>query len=353
LARRFVPLALLAATIAAQLAVVFTVDVRPGLIVVDFHNAYYPAAEHVLGGESPYREAGADLSDRMAYVYPPLTAVLVSPLTLLPPERADLLWLMLLINALAAALLLSGVRSRTALALAVIALPTLSALQTGSVTLVLAVLLALAWRYRDSPAVAGSCIGLAVALKLFVWPLIVWLVATRRYRAAAIATAGAAVGLLSVLPFMSLRDYLAMADDLSALSAPDSYTLYALFSELGAPHQLAQVGWLAVGLGVLVAGRRSFGLCVLASLLLTPIVWMQYFALLAVALAAAGAGAAAWAVLPLFWLGAGDGNGATWQLAVVLALVGSVLYTLRFSARRPGRHREEAEPVVRLPAEHV
>jgi hypothetical protein len=31
----------LAATIAAQLVVVFTVDVRPGLIVVDFHNAYY------------------------------------------------------------------------------------------------------------------------------------------------------------------------------------------------------------------------------------------------------------------------------------------------------------------------
>lgn len=353
MARRILPVALLAAAIAAQLAVVLAVEVKPGIVVVDFHNAYYPAGEQVLAGESPYREPGADLSDRMAYVYPPATAVLVSPLTVLTPDRADVLWLVLLINAFAATLLLAGVRSRTALVLAVLALPMLSALQTGSVTLVLALLLALAWRYRGSAHLPGVFIGAAIALKLFIWPLIIWLVATRRYRSAALAAAGGAVGVLAVLPFMSLREYAAMAGDLSALSAPDSYTLYALLSDLGAPHAVAQAGWLALGLAVLVLGRRSFAVCVVASLLLTPIVWMHYFALLPVALAAAAAPIAPWALLPLFWVGAGDGNGATWQLALVLALVGVVLYTLRSTIREPAHSKDEREPVVSVPLEQA
>ena len=44
---------------------------------------------------------------------------------------------------------------------------------------------ALAWRYRDKARVAGLALGVAVAAKLFVWPLVVWLLLTRRFRAAA------------------------------------------------------------------------------------------------------------------------------------------------------------------------
>ena len=45
------------------------------------------------------------------------------------------------------------------------------------------------WRWRDRPWAAGGPLALAVAFKLFLWPFVVWLAATRRYRAAIIAAA--------------------------------------------------------------------------------------------------------------------------------------------------------------------
>ena len=56
-------------------------------------------------------------------------------------------------------------------------------------------------------ALPGVLVGLAVAVKFFVWPLGVWLAATRRSRDAAFAAAVAAASLLLVLPFTSLHDY--------------------------------------------------------------------------------------------------------------------------------------------------
>ena len=43
---------------------------------------------------------------------------------------------------------------------------------------------AVAWRYRDRARIAGIALGVAVAAKLFVWPLVVWLLLTRRFAAA-------------------------------------------------------------------------------------------------------------------------------------------------------------------------
>ena len=49
----------------------------------------------------------------------------------------------------------------------------------GNVSL-LVFAVALAWRFRDKAWAVGSLIGLAVAVKLFLWPLAVWLAITRR-----------------------------------------------------------------------------------------------------------------------------------------------------------------------------
>ena len=54
----------------------------------------------------------------------------------------------------------------------------------GNLTVLLVLPLALAWRYRDRARVVGLAVGVAVAAKLFVWPLVVWLLLTRRFRAA-------------------------------------------------------------------------------------------------------------------------------------------------------------------------
>ena len=58
----------------------------------------------------------------------------------------------------------------------------------GNITILLVLLVALAWRYRDRARIAGLALGAAIAAKLFVWPLVVWLLLTRRYRAAAWAS---------------------------------------------------------------------------------------------------------------------------------------------------------------------
>jgi hypothetical protein len=190
-------------------------------------------------------------------------------------------------------------------------------------------------------------IGAAIALKLYLWPLTVWFLATRRFRSAVVAGAVGAIGFLAVLPFISLGEYTAIVKDFTAFSAPDTYTLHALLAELGAPHGAARVIGLAVGIAVLIVGRRSFAMCIAASLLLTPVVWMHFFAILVVAVAAAGVGLEAWALLPLFWFGAGKGNGATWQLFLVLVLVAAVLVTLSSARWRPVRKQADtgARPV--------
>ena len=57
--------------------------------VTDFENAFYPAAEAVLHGRSPYPAVDdPSLVAGTAYVYPPLTAIVTIPLTTLSSEAA-------------------------------------------------------------------------------------------------------------------------------------------------------------------------------------------------------------------------------------------------------------------------
>ena len=49
----------------------------------------------------------------------------------------------------------------------------IDAYQTANVSAALALLVALAWRYRDRPGVAGLALGVSVAFKFFLWPIVV------------------------------------------------------------------------------------------------------------------------------------------------------------------------------------
>jgi hypothetical protein len=90
----------------------------------------------------------------------------------------------------------------------------IAAVQTGNLSIPLTLLVALAWRNRDRTWAPGLFIGAAIALKLFLWPLLVWLLALHRYRAAA---TGAAVGVGWVPRRASVqkhRQYWKLLDDL-------------------------------------------------------------------------------------------------------------------------------------------
>ena len=53
----------------------------------DFRKEFLPAGRAILDGNSPYPRALGELESHANYVYPPLAAVLVAPLTWLPQVR--------------------------------------------------------------------------------------------------------------------------------------------------------------------------------------------------------------------------------------------------------------------------
>ena len=85
--------------------------------------------------------------------------------------------------------------------------------------------LALAWRFRIGSGELGE-LGVTLAVKFFLWPLLVWFVATRRV-ANAVVAAAAALGLLlaswAVIGFDGLRGYPGLLADSSGVG-DDAYT---------------------------------------------------------------------------------------------------------------------------------
>jgi Glycosyltransferase family 87 len=317
---------------------------RKGVLAFDFQQAYVPAAHAVLAGHSPYPEATvAAFFPRTAFIYPPLTAYLAAPFLVVPLTVAESLVTALTAAFLIATLRLLDVRDWRCYLIAFVWVPTYSAIQTGNLTLLLGLLFALLWRYRDRPAVAGPIAGAAVALKLFAWPLLVWLFVTRRRRAAwgaALATVALAVVPWAGIAFAGMTGYPHLLSVLTRAERGDAYSVPALLA--------GTVGWgaadligIAIGLIVLSGSvligrrdeRRSFTLAIASMLLLTPIVQMHYFALLVVVLALYRPRFDwAWALPLLLWVGPQTGAHAGWQVAAVLAVAAGVVL---FATRRP------------------
>ena len=196
-----------------------------------------------------------------------------------------------------------GVRDWRCHVLAVTSPVVVHGLFYGNLTILLLVPLALAWRYRDSRADRRAWpMAVAVAAKLFAWPLVVWLLLTRRFRAAAWAAVAAAV--LLVLAAWAV-DRVRGAGRLPGAPRGDPGRLRGAQrvgrdgrrqrsgcpSTLRSPSASLRVCGLARGLarrslpgGQTASGARSPSLWPRASLR-RPIVWPNYAALLLVPIA--------------------------------------------------------------------
>ena len=325
-------------------------------VAIDF-GGFYTAAQAVLRHDSPYVSVPETTHFNGVYVYPPLTAVGVTPFTALPREAAGFLAMAILVLALLAIPLVLGVRDWRCFGLVLIWPPAIQAIQTGSVTILLALGAALTWRLRDRRAVSGLTAGAVVAMKLFLWPLLVWLAATRR---AATAIAAGVFGIALVLGswalvgFAGLTQYPALLDRLQAELELNCYTVYVTALDAGASAAQARAVWLLVGVallaGVLYAGRRgdertAFVLAIAAALALTPIVWLHYFTLLLVVVSIAQPRlGAAWIAPLLMVVATGNGNPAPYQTAVTLF---AATLTIILSIRAIRATRVRSEPVLR------
>ena len=108
-------------------------------------------------------------------------------------------------------------------------------IRVSHLTPFLCLLVALAWRYRDTRFAPGLAVGLAGAIKFFLWPLGVWLAAIGTRARDAVAAAVAGASLLLVLPFTGLDDYFRTLLELGRTFDQDSYSPFGFLVQIGAP----------------------------------------------------------------------------------------------------------------------
>jgi hypothetical protein len=334
----------------------------------DFHFNYYYAAEAIRAGADFYPSNGFIVRGPddlvIDYVYPPLVALLTVPWTFLPVGLAESVFQLLLVGTFVATLAILGVRDWRCYGLAFLWPPVTDAVTTGNITIVLGLAAALGWRFRDRPVVAGVSLGVSIAAKVFLWPLMLWLAASRRVSAALWSVAvGAAVLVLSwaIVGFRGLADYPELVRRLTERMDERGYTVYALGVDLGLPDRIAWALWISVAVAILVAAvllarrgddMRSFILALTAAIAFSPIVWLHYFALLLVIVAVAQP-----RLGPVWFLGiplqlvvtTGVYNGSTVQTAGVLLVSAAAVVLCLGPPVAPAEWRSVKAPVALRP----
>ena len=311
----------------------------------DFH-AFRGAAQDVLAGASPYpRPDAITIARAEQLVYPPVVAFLFAPFAVLPSTVAVVLYLVLIAAAVPLAVWALGVRDWRLLGVAFLWPTTQTVFGVGALGSLLTLCVALAWRWRNSPVRVAPLLAIAIVAKLFLWPLLVWLLATRRIKTAG-ATVALGVGTTMVawaaIGFGGLREYPHLLGKLVDVFGPVAYSPSALALTLGASRDASRVLILLLAVPLLLgivrlAGggdgdRRSFTLALGAALLLTPILWLHYLVVLLVPLALARPRLsplwfltlALWATYSL------EAHGEVWRILLLLSvLVATVASTLR------------------------
>jgi len=183
---RMVPIA--AVAVASVVAVGWTFAyVAPDLVIpsgffVDFRINIWEPGRALLDGRDPIREAS---SEENGGIYPPVALVATLPFALLPYHVAAFLWLLALVAGTVVAMRLCGVRDWRCLALALLSPPVIGGLAYGNVSILMVLALAGIWVSRDRPWRAGVLLGVVLAARFYLWPVLVWFLFTRRLRAAA------------------------------------------------------------------------------------------------------------------------------------------------------------------------
>ena len=177
------------------IALAWTLIIVGDAAFLDFSNELWPGAKAVLDGVSPYPPLD-EVATGARFVFPAPAALLVAPLAPLPLPAAEVVFAIVLVGAGLLTLRILGITDWRVYGAMFLWAPVLSAVQTGNLTLLLVLSAALAWRYRGRPWIAGTVLGLAVAVKLIIWPLAIWFLATRRFKGAAVALGVAASTLM-------------------------------------------------------------------------------------------------------------------------------------------------------------
>jgi glycosyl transferase family 87 len=266
----------------------------------DFH-AYEGAARRILDGRRMY-DPSIDVAGGFAiYLYPPPFALAIVPLAIVGGQAAVGIWIGLLVAAFVAAVALLPVRPTVrwlVLLLGALDWPVVYSFKLGQVGPILFLLFAIGWRWLDRPARLGTALGLGTLVKLQPGLLLGWAALTGRSRAVGVAIAvigGAALLATLVAGTQPWLDYPALLARVSSpLTTPHNFTPGAIAVQAGVPVDVASaIQWasmagalVAVVVSVRVAGAEaSYLVAVVASQLLSPLLWDHYAMLLLLSVA--------------------------------------------------------------------
>jgi hypothetical protein len=324
---------------------------------VDFQHQYWVVGHRLLTSGGPYSWTHAQIASGVgAFPYPALSAILFVPFALLPKGLAAAIWVAASMAAVAVTLRVLSVRDWRLYLLVFLWWPVIIGWQTGNMTLLLALGVAVVWRYRDRPLVAGLLTAVLISLKPFLWPLGLWLIASRRYRATASALAGGiAINLIAwgAIGFDQISRYIHLDSAVTTALYHYGYGLIAMAVRLGASRTAGTVVMVLVAVALAVAvlwlgrTRREKAALLMAVVLIlaaSPLTWNHYLALLIVPLALLRPTLSREWLLPLvLWICPGGLQVAEWQAFLFAAVIAVVCWLLL--RREPAAHRAgEAKP---------
>ena len=257
------------------------------------------------------------------FYYPPPFVLLAAPLSFLDPAAAAWIFTAILVGtfALAVAILpVSPTIRWVALLLGGLSWPLVYAIKLGQVGPILLLTFAIGWRWMDRPWRFGAATAVGTAIKIQPALLFGWALLTGRRRAVVVGLGVLAVLALAATAVAGPSSWIDQATLLARVSkpidTPHNFTPGRLAFEAGAGQALAWAvqiaNWVAVAVVVLWATLRcvpvaSYLAVVVASQLISPILWDHYALML---------------LLPVAWL---VSRGHWWS--IVIPLVSAVPLT--------------------------
>ena len=279
----------------------------------DYYVNVWKPGRDALDGKNPYPAPDSPLLQYANLNYPAPMFVALVPLNLTSFRVSRIIWSFAVIAMVVLTLAALGVRDLRLYALWLACAPVVAGLMWGSPTIPMLLASALIWRWRDSPRRAGLTLGIAIAFKLLLAPMILWLLFTRRYLAAAIAATSAIVITLvawAAISFHGMVDYPELISSSSRLQVPNGMLLVSLVNHLGAGATQSEVVGVIAALALFAGAWRcrtdaalSFALTLIGIQFATPIFHLSNLGFFVVVLALIVPRFTwVWLLLPIMWL---------------------------------------------------
>jgi hypothetical protein len=318
---------------------------------IDLHTVWVASADY-LDGMSPYPsslESFVPSGPRQSFVQTAPVAALFAPLSTVSYDVVAVLVPLGLVIAVIVSLWMFGVHDWRCYGATFLSPAVVTSISLGTLTPLVLMGVAVAWRWRGSWVQSALAVGATVAMKLFLWPLVLWLwLSGRRKTALAAIVVALLVTAAAWLPIgpSHVVDFVSLLRRDSREVGPLSYGLASLdpshsrlaFASLAAISVALVVAAVAAGARrIRFDERHLFVSALIASVLLSPIVHLHYLALLVAVLGVVHPSfGPIWLLPTALWLTPQqDSNGSVWRTIVVLCVIAIAAISDRETRQAP------------------